>query len=117
MSLALELLNPRLKARYADDREFKRAVAVIAVPFNRYLRGQQPDATNAAIADVAAHYCRTLSLPFFGQWEQTNILRSQNVDIREFLSEDGEWVRTGRIMRWIAHEVLKFQKRNRVIAV
>ncbi|HVZ76239.1 MAG TPA: hypothetical protein VG934_03180 [Candidatus Paceibacterota bacterium] len=101
------------------------AVAVIAVPFNCYLHEQPPDASNQKIAEIAAKYMEICSLPFFGQWEHTSLLREfqlkgklSAVRIEEFQSSNGERVMSQRLVKWQAQQVLGCGKGgNKVILV
>ncbi|HYF29306.1 MAG TPA: hypothetical protein VEA36_03010 [Candidatus Paceibacterota bacterium] len=77
-----------------------------AVPFNSYLKGDDPDASNLAIAKVAIERMEALGVPFIGQWEHTNLIRqySDCMVLAEYPGSDGsgQWVRTDRLMKWIA---------------
>ena len=109
------MLDPTFRVRYEEARD---GVAVIAAPFNRYLSGNPPDKTNAAIAHVAEKYVRP-DRPFIGQWEQTSIIREKGIPSIEFgsASGSGEWVRTDRLVAWIASQVHALEKGSTVLLV
>lgn len=117
MKTALKLLNPRLFAEPAYVEDVRKSVAVIATPFNRYLRGEKPDTTNDSIAHVAASYCSALNVPFIGQWEQTSILRRAGAIVHEFPSKDGQWVQTHQLMSWIRDELDRMGTKRRDVVL
>jgi len=114
MGIVRDLLTLRLRVDYSES--FGGAVAVVAVPFNRYLRGQTPDATNKKIAAIAAKYVSLFHLPFIGQWEQSNLLRDAQT-LEYHLGGRGEWVQTRELLRWVAEQVLRFGRGGKVILV
>lgn len=119
LKTALQLLAPRLRPRYADlATDIMEPSAVIAVPFNRYLRRERPDETNRMIANIAISYCLSLDLPFFGQWEQSSLLQgNENIRVFPFPSEDGEWVQTHRLLAWISERLSEQKLSKEVILV
>jgi hypothetical protein len=104
----------RLQASYNDDLEG--VAAICAVPFNRYLRGNPPDRSNADIAQLAADFVRRTNLPFFGQFEHANLLRQQGLAAQSYPTEGGgEWVQTHVLLKWVADEVRALGKGSTVI--
>ncbi|MEI7720143.1 MAG: hypothetical protein WCI89_02965 [bacterium] len=109
----------RIEPEY--DWDVRDAAAVIGAPFNRYLKRQPADRSNCGIVQIAASHMRYFDdLPYFGQWEQTNLLRAEFGDrVCEYpdVHGCGEWVQTHVLIKWIAEEVLKLGRGNKVILV
>ncbi len=100
-----------------DAPDFSQVAAVIAVPFNSYVRGEKPDRTNQAIADIAASMCTARQLPFFGQWEQTDILRSNGVGRIHEHQSSGKWIQTHVLTKWMAQTINAYELRNNVALI
>lgn|GEM_PF-3320053 len=118
MRTALKLLNPKISFNAARE-PYDGASAVVAVPFNRFLRGNAPDRSNRGIAVAARKFCEEYGLPFFGQFEQASqlepILGTDRV--HAFPSADGEWVQTHRLLRWIAEQLKERGLGTKVILI
>ena len=112
----LSLLTPQIQVDYTDD--FDGCVAVVAVPFNRYLKGNPPDLSNLGIAKVVGKYSKLYGLPAYLQFEQAKICEESVIVIQTDLSTGaGEHVQTQDLMRWIATEIRKRGLGNKVILV
>lgn len=93
-------------------------VAVIAVPFNCYLRGERPDDSNAMIAEIVSDYMRVYDIPFVGQWEHTNLLRAKGLPVlAEFSSKNGERIESQRLIQFQAETILRRGEGNSVVLV
>lgn len=106
--LAKELLFGALIPSYEEDGELENAVAIIATPFNCYLEGQEPDASNAVIADIVMRYIDKFDVPFIGQREQADILRAYGYPVMAQLpTRDGERVESQRLASFQAQHASK----------
>lgn len=118
MRTALKLLNLRVSFDASRDL-YDGASAVIAVPFNRFLRGDKPDRSNEKIADLAHCFCSRYMLPFFGQFEQTSQLAPvlDTCRVHAFPTADGEWVQTHRLLQWVAGQLKERRLGMQVILI
>lgn len=118
-NLTKQLLRGPLVPEYAKASVHQYSSAVLAVPFNCYLRGDPPDASNRRIAEIAADYCREYRLPFFGQFEHTSLLADwlEPEKIDEFGTSDGERVQSQNLVRWQASKVRSLRMGEQVTVV
>lgn len=104
--LVRELTGPLIPYYVQDIRDLEGAVAVVATPFNCYLRGDDPDLSNSAIAHLAGHYMELFGLPFIGQWEQANILENSGLCRTTVMpTENGERVESQRLTKFLAQHL------------
>ena len=122
IELFRKLITYPLVPEYASESQMQKAVAIVALPFNSYLEGNQPDKSNQKIAEIVAEYITQYKIPFYGQREQGNILKKilpQELQDLIYIakSEDGERVQSQRIIEWQAKQVEKLKKGGKVITI
>jgi len=112
------LFDPLVPA-YARPEAFEGTVAVVATPFNCYLRGDDPDKTNEMIAEIVVDFMKRYDLPFFGQWEQGHLLQRRGFGsrVRMMDTANGERAESQRLGRWAAQHIKEECGGTKVIRV